>query len=156
MWPEGFLGTRADLLMDIIIVIIVIPPILMWYSFRFVPRNKLKIHKNLNLANLAIVLVVVVLFELDVRSSGGSGAFVKLSPYAGRGFLEVLLYFHIAVASITFISWLVLGLLSWKRFATALPGSFSGSHRRWGQGTFLGLLVTAITGVALYVLVFVA
>ena len=155
MWPEGFLGTRADLLMDIIIVIILLPPVLMWYSFRFVRENHHRAHKNINLALLAIVLVVVTLFEIDVRVSGGSGTFVKLSPYAGTLYLDILLYFHIVVASLTFISWLVLGIVSYKRFATALPGTFSVSHRRWGRRIFAGLLVTAVTGVALYVLVFV-
>lgn len=153
--PNGFLGTRADLLMDLVLIGILITPILMLYAFSLAKQKRFVAHRNLHVTLISILILAVILFELDIRLSGGSEAFLSGSPYAETKFMKVLLTFHILIAIASFTTWIGLETQSWKSFREALPGNFSYRHIQVGWVVYSGVVVTAITGLGLYILGFV-
>ena len=152
---KGFLGTRADLLMDLVVVAIVATPFIMMYAFGLARKKRFHSHRNIQTILLVLLLGAVCLFKTDIRIFGGTEAFLRGSPFAGTAFLRSFLAIHILIACCSFMGWLVLNVLSWKNFLKALPGDFSESHRFWGKAVYCGVVFTSSTGVALYILGFV-
>jgi uncharacterized membrane protein YozB (DUF420 family) len=147
----GFLGTRADLITDVVVVgFVAIPPLLWWSAMR-ARRGDHRLHRAVQTATLAVLSVLLVLFELNIRLRGES---VFLSGGAGAG-LRASLYVHLAIAVSTFLVWVALVLISWPRLGKVLPGRFSPGHRRLGRAVIAGTVLTALTGAALYVAAFV-
>jgi putative membrane protein len=155
MFPRGFLGTRSDLLMDIVLVAVTAVPFLMLYAFRLTKHREFTKHRNIQVLLVSVVFTAVVLFEIDIRASGGAKAFLGSGPLSGTTFLRVFLTVHVLVALLSFTGWLALAVASWKKFAHALPGRFSMDHRRYGKLIFSGAVFTAASGAALYVMSFV-
>lgn len=152
--PSGIFATRADLFMDVAISFLTALPALMGLALRFARTRRYRAHRNTQAATLLVVLVVVVLLELDIRLSGGTAAFLAHAP----GRLELvrpLLFVHVAAATLTAIAWLILAVISWRRFRITLPGTFSRLHRRIGWTTFAGACFLSSSGAALYALCFV-
>jgi uncharacterized membrane protein YozB (DUF420 family) len=154
MLPRGFLGTKADVLMDLVVVGIVIAPILMLYAFRLARQKRFFAHRNLHAILIVLLISTIALFEVDIRLSGGSKIFLKNNSLVNNTFLRVFLIFHIIIAVSSFIGWINLEIKSWKSFSKALPGEFSSKHIRQGKIIFGGVVATAITGVSLYILGF--
>ncbi len=152
--PPGFFGTRADLFMDVAIVVLTLLPCAMLTAFSFARRRRYVAHRNTQVATLALVLTILVLFELDIRWKGGSAVFLAQAP-ARATLVRTLLRAHIAVATLTFIGWLGLAYASWSRLGRSLPGSFSARHRRLGLFTFVGACALSSSGAAIYALVYV-
>jgi len=147
----GFLGTRADLITDVVVVgFIAIPPLL-WWSAQRARRGDHRLHRAVQSATLAVLTVLLVLFELNIRLRGES---VFLSADASAA-LRVSLYVHLAIAVGTFLVWTALVLVSWPRLGKVLPGRFSATHRRLGQAVIAGTVLTALTGAGLYIAAFV-
>ena len=155
MLPSGFLGTRADILMDFALIAVVLSPLIMLCSFRLAKRREYKKHGILQTGLLVLILITVVLFEIDIRLSGGSAAFIRLSRFAQAPFLHYFLKIHIALALTSFSGWFFLVLLSWKKFLRVLPGEFSVNHVFWGRWIYRGVVSTAVSGAGLYIFVFV-
>lgn len=152
--PNGFLGTRADILMDFVVVGIIITPLLMFYAFRLANGGRYIAHRNLNMILVSVLLLVVVLFEIDIRLAGGSKAFIGGSHFADAPFLTWLLRVHITIAVTSFLGWVLLEIKSFKSFLKILPGEFSSNHKKFGIAIFCGVILTAITGVSVYILSF--
>jgi uncharacterized membrane protein YozB (DUF420 family) len=140
--------------MDTVIVLLTLLPLLMLVAFRFARRGRAALHRNMQVATLVMVLLVVVLFELDVRLSGGKAAFLAHNP-ARASTVESILRFHIAVATFTFLAWLGLAAVSWPRFRRSLPGTFTRIHRLLGKVTFAGACLLSSTGALMYALMYV-
>jgi uncharacterized membrane protein YozB (DUF420 family) len=152
--PRGVFGTRADLFMDASIVFLTLLPVLIWRALRFAREKRYVAHRNMQIATLAVVLAVLVLFELDVRLTGGPAQFLAQAPERAS-FVRALMRLHIAVASLTFIAWFALALVSWKRLGNVLPGSFTRLHRRLGWTIFVGACFLSSSGALTYALVYV-
>jgi uncharacterized membrane protein YozB (DUF420 family) len=154
MLPPGFLGTRANLLMDVAILLFTALPFVILTAITQARHARLTFHRNLQVGTLITVTVALLLFETDIRLQGGTRVFLAnstLPPSLVGGFLLL----HVAIAAATFGSWLVLVLSSWRRFRQQLPGSFSDRHARWGRRTLTGICLTSGTGCGVYLLVFV-
>ena len=66
MLPQGFLGTRGDILMDLVILaFFIILPALLFSWFKVRSQDYLT-HKTVQLTLASILAVAVVLFELDL------------------------------------------------------------------------------------------
>ena len=153
--PHGFLGTRADALMDVVLLAVLATPVIFTLSFRLARGRKYASHRSLQTYLLAVLLAAVVLFEVDVRLSGGSGSLMRGSSYAGAPWLRFLLIAHVTGAVTTFLLWLGLVITSRRRFRQVLPGRFSALHRRLGRGVFAGTLYTAVSAILMYVCGFI-
>ena len=153
MLTTGFLGTRADAFVDVAMVFFAVAPFLMTQALRLAAQRRYRAHRRLQVGVLLGAIVAVVLLEGSIRFGHAVDAFT-VSAYYGTATLAGLFAIHLAVAVPTFIGWCVLAILSWRRFTGVLPGSFSPRHRFWGWLTFLGLWLTCLTGLGLYVLSF--
>jgi uncharacterized membrane protein YozB (DUF420 family) len=155
VFPDGFLGTRADLLTDLITVGYGVIPLALYLSSLLARRGARRLHRNLQCALLVLLTVILILFEANIRMRGGSDALFVSSSFAATPLLRFVLLSHLAIAISTYLAWLALTVVSWRRFESSLPGGFSGFHRRAGIAVILGNLATAMTGILLYVVGFV-
>ena len=149
----GLLGTRADPLVDSVLLFFIAAPFVMYSALRLARRGRHRAHRNLQVGLLLAMVVAVVVLELSIRS-GRTAEAVSGSAFVDTRILAVVFIVHLAVAIPTLLSWIILELLSWPRFLRLLPGSFSPTHTRWGRVTFIGLCVTSATGTGLYVMGF--
>ena len=147
MPTTGFLGTRADVFVDVAMVFFAAAPFLMAAQRRY------RAHRKLQVVVLLGGIVAVLLLEGSIRFGDAVEAFT-VSAYYGTAPMSALFAVHLAVAVPTFIAWCALAALSWRRFPRVLPGSFTPRHRLWGRLTFAGLWLTCVTGVGLYVMSF--
>jgi uncharacterized membrane protein YozB (DUF420 family) len=150
--PRGIFGTRADLFMDLAIVLLTALPFAMLGALRFARSGRVYAHRAMQTGLLVAVLVVLALFETDIRLAGGTRSYIAQSRM-GAAILP-LLRVHVAIALLTFVSWLALIVASWPRMRVTLPGAFSARHRAWGKVTFGGVCLMSATGAALYACVY--
>lgn len=155
MFPAGFLGTRADLLMDVIFVATLATPFILVWAIGLAKKGQHRKHRVVQVALLSVLLVAVVLFETEIRLSGGSGSLMKGSSYAGTWWLRGVTLAHVLANVVTFIVWLVLVIRSGRRFGTELPGDFTPAHRKAGRFVFAGTVFGALSAIVMYVLGFV-
>ena len=148
----GFLGTRADSLIDVSLVVLTATPILMGYAMTFAAGREYLKHRNLQLVGLLLGFGAVVLLETSLQLGSAKG--LLSSEFYGTPAMSRLFGVHLAIAIPTFLLWGILVTVSWRRYTFVLPGTFSRHHRGWRQLTFLGLCLTCATGLALYVMGF--
>lgn len=154
MLLNSFLGTRADAVVDAVLVLFIALPALLLMAFRLAARGGYRAHRNLQFGLLVTVCLAILLLELDIRFSDlMEGA--RTSSLHGSRLLASTFAIHVTVAVATFVSWLLLAVTSWRRFSERLPGSFSTRHRLWGRTVFAGVCLTSLTGALLYSFVFV-
>ncbi len=161
---DGFLGTRASLGMDVVLVgLIALLPVLAW-SVALVRRGRYVAHKRLQLFIVAALLAAIVVFEIDirlvsdwrVRAAGGPPWGGAPNPWWPAGVLAALgIHLVFAVSTPVLWAWVVWEALA--RFPVPpAPGSHGPRHRRMARLAALDLLLTAITGTIFYWLAFVA
>jgi uncharacterized membrane protein YozB (DUF420 family) len=142
--PRGFLGTRADILLDLVIVsLVVVVPVLL-YSWVQVRRKNYRVHKVVQLTLLIVLGVAVGAFEANMRMLGGIFEATRASSYSGTATLNFWIYFHTLLAITTTLVWLVLAIVSVRRFPKPpQPNEFGPMHRRWGR---IGMVIMGLTG----------
>jgi putative membrane protein len=151
----SLLGTRADLLVDLVLALNLTAPVAMLWSFGIARRRGFARHRRVQLVLLACCILAVLCLEARIRLAGGSGALVGASPFAGTPLFRGVFAAHVSGAVLTYATW---GLLAWsstRRFGRTLPGPFATTHRRIGLAVFTGMCFTALSASAIYVLGFV-
>lgn len=155
MLPQGFLGTRADILMDIVIVSLAAILPIIWFSWTRARRRRWGTHKKTQLALGITLAVVVSLFEADLRLSGGIFELTKQSAFHGTALLNASIWTHMAFSISTALIWLGLTIASVRKFdSPPRPGTFSRTHKLWGRIGMIDMVLTGITGIELYVVGF--
>jgi len=155
MFEAGFLGTRAPLFMDMVTLIVVLLPLLLGGTILFAKMGRYEAHKIAQIALFVVSVIVVGYFEYGVRIGGGFDEFVKGSSLS-HSFIFYFLIFHIAIAIITLYTWLKTLVFSIKAYShSSLPGSESAHHIKMAKQTALWINATAITGIGVYLLLFV-
>jgi hypothetical protein len=149
-------GTRAGLVVDLTYVVTLIAPLVSLFAFRAAGAGRYELHRKVQLATLAVCFAAVVALEVCIRLAGGSGSLLATAPPQWARAARVFLGVHIVTAVITYLAWLVLAVMSLRRYRGTLPGGFSRSHRRAGWLVFSGLCFTALSATGMYVLAFVA
>jgi len=149
--PKGFLGTEADILMDLVLVsFALILPVLV-FSWRLARSGNYSGHKRAQLILGIALAVVVALFEVDLSVSGGIQELTKASEYAGTSVLNFWIISHTIVAILTSLVWLALIPLSlWKFDNPPVPGGFSKWHKILGKTAMLSMMVTGLSAFPLY------
>ena len=117
---DGFLGTRASLMLDIVAVaMLVVLPVLgaSVYAVKF--RRLYQLHKRLQLILAVVLLATVALFEVDMRVNGWRDR-AQASPYFGSetspNYVSYALYVHLAFAVTTAVLWLAVTVRSCDNF----------------------------------------
>jgi len=153
MFSAGFLGTSAPFYMDLVTLYFALLPLLLGVAISFAVRGLYDTHYRMQLSVFVLTLLMVVVFEVGVRISGGFLAFMEQSQ-ASHDMMVLLLVVHILVALISVVLWsaLIYGAIKRNRIE-ALP--MTPSHRKVGYYVFGGMSLTAIMGVSIYYFLFV-
>lgn len=151
MFPRGFLGTRADLLMDIVIIALVaVVPIVLW-NWQLARSGRWQQHKRMQIGLAVLLALVVGLFEYNLRLQGGIFEATRASSYAGTATLNFWIWFHTFFAITTLLVWIGLITASLRRFPNPpVPGAFSPRHRFWGRIGMVWMLATGVTSLPVY------
>jgi uncharacterized membrane protein YozB (DUF420 family) len=149
-------GSRASLMLDVVaLAMLLVLPALTANLHLARRRRRYDLHKRGQLALGLALLVVVLLFEIDVRLHDWT-ALAEPSPYYGT-WLFPFLYMHIALASLTTALWITTTMHALRRFpAPPRPGPASSAHRRLGYATAACTYATAVTGWIFYWAAFLA
>jgi hypothetical protein len=156
MFPQGFFGTRADLLFDLVVssLIFIVP--LLFYSWRMAGRGHYLVHRNIQMVLTVVLTAVLVIFEMNLRSKGGIFAMTQGSRFAGTPVLSLSIYGHMMLAFSTAAIWLMLVGTALRRFPLSpKPARFQNFHRFWGKCALITMICTGISAVELYVVGFV-
>lgn len=155
MFETGFLGTRAPFFMDFVMIMVAVLPLLALGAIALAKVKNYKLHALSQSIIFVVSVIVVSYFEYGVRAGGGFEKFMEGSNTSHNYALYVLI-FHIAVALISLVVW-IKTIWSARKATKAgtLPGKDSVAHKKAGQLTFIGIFLTAFTGIWVYVLLFV-
>jgi len=147
MFHDGFFGTRAPLFMDIVTLIVSVLPFLVAGAIALARRKNYKAHAYTQVLIFAFSVIVLLYFEFGVRMAGGFDAFMKESS-VHYTYALVVLILHIGIAIITLLIWT-------KTIFRAKVQLQNKTHKKAGLYTFIGVIFTSLTGIWVYLLMFV-
>ena len=154
---DGFIpGSRASFMLDAVVVgMAVIMPVLAW-SIHVVRRRKdYALHRKIQLTLGVVLLIVVSLFEVDVRIYGWRHL-AEPSPYYETSLFPVL-YVHLFFSVTTTLLWVYTIVGAVRRFDNPpVPNQYSSHHRRVAWASAIFMSCTAVTGWTFYWMAFVA
>ena len=155
IFQSGFLGTRSPLFMDIVSVIVLLLPFLIFAAISLAKKENYKAHENVQKLLFVVTVIVVGFFEYGVRVAGGYKVLSEGSSVSHNYFIYVLI-FHIFISVVTLVLW-VTTLHYARRYKrqNTLPGLYSDAHKEYGKRTFIGITLTMLTGGWVYALLFV-
>ena len=154
MFQPGFLGTRAPFFMDFVMIMVALLPLLVLLAISFAKKKNYKLHALSHSIIYVVAVIVVSYFEYGVRAGGGYEGFVQGSSVS-HNYAFYVLIFHIAVSVIGFIIWTHTLIVARRDSKThTLPGLYSKVHKKAGKRTFIWIVLTAITGIWVYILLF--
>jgi len=154
MFAPGFFGTRAPFFMDLMILVIALLPFALYLGVLWARKGYYDLHRWYQWLLFFVALVVVGWFEYGVRAGGGFARYSQLAHLPVKvliGFLVV----HVVIAVLTLYWWirtLSQAERNWR--SRNLPGGYSLRHIRNGWRTAWGIFFTSLTGVWVYLLLF--
>jgi putative membrane protein len=149
--PAGFLGTRGDILMDVVILafMLILPSLI--YSWGQARKKQYATHKRWQLIIFTLLAVAVSLFEADMMMAGGIFVLTAESSYSGTSFFNTLMYSHTALAISSSLIWVCLVAASlWKFDNPPSPNQFSKTHRRWGRVGMILMMLAGLSSLPVY------
>ncbi|MCG8450889.1 MAG: DUF420 domain-containing protein [Pirellulales bacterium] len=154
---DGFLGTRASLMLDVVFVaMFVVLAVMGWSIYQVRYRKRYALHKRTQLLLAGILLVTVMAFEVDMRLYGWEDRAAGEIGGSADPVVWKALYVHLVFAISSALLWPVVIYRAWKQFPTPpAPNTHSRSHLFWARLAALDLLMTSVTGWVFYVLAFV-
>ena len=156
MFEAGFLGTRAPIFMDIIVIIVGLLPFLIAFTIWFAINKMYGLHRFFQTILFVVTIVALVYFKYGMYMAGGFDVYIKGSSIDST-IAFYFLVFHIVIASITLIMWFAtMKFASGDNRRKALPGLYSNSHKKSGKRLAFAILLTSITGVIVYWMLFIA
>lgn len=154
----GILPTRGSLMLDVVALAMVgVTAVLLFSVYQARVRKNYASHRAIQLVLAVALLVVIVLFEIDMRFISDWRIQAAESAYFAGGWVDRWLWIHLFFAVPTFVLWVLLvGLALRKMGANFENVAHRQFHRRLGwAGTFF-MLMTAVTGWIFYWVSFVA
>ncbi|MCA9232466.1 MAG: DUF420 domain-containing protein [Planctomycetales bacterium] len=154
---DGFLGSRASFMLDFVcLAMVAVVFVLGWSIWQVRRHSRYALHRRVQLALAAVLLVVLVVFEVDVRLHGWQARAVgEIGGKASR-LVMASLTIHLFFALTTVFLWILVIASAWRRFPNPpVPNEHSAMHRRWGRLAAWDMVLTSVTGWVFYVLAFV-
>ncbi|HLV92673.1 MAG TPA: DUF420 domain-containing protein [Aequorivita sp.] len=139
-------------IMTAVMLLTLISPFGVYYAVKLAKKQDYTGHRKFQNIIFFICVLGVLALEVLIRYSGGSGSLASKSNYYGTGFFTFTLVSHIIVAVLTYLLWTVLIIISNRKFQKTLPGKFSKTHKQIGIIVFIGLIYTAISALAVYLM----
>ena len=147
MFHQGFFGTRAPFFMDMVTFIVALLPLLVSIAIYFAKKKSYRLHAFTQVFIYIFSMIIIVYFEYGVRLGGGFNYFIE-GTHLSHNYIFVVLMFHIAVSIMTMLIWSVTIFMTRKQLATK-------THKKAGVYTFIGVVLTSLTGIWVYSLLFV-
>lgn len=138
--------------MTAVLGVTLLAPAFSYYAIKKARQKDFKTHKKTQTIVYALCAVAVLVLELMIRLSGGSGSMYEDSSHADHPVFKTILIAHIIGAVLTFLLWTFLIIKSRRKFQETLPGKFSRTHKKMGILVFVGLIYTGITALIVYLM----
>jgi len=168
---DGFLGTRASIMLDVVFVaMFVVLAVMAWSIYLVRYRQEYLLHKRIQLILGTVLLITVAAFEVDMQwltewelravaspyfvqdYSSATPAAAKWGCTVGRSLL-----LHLSFAVPTFALWVFVIVQALRHFPRPpQPAPYSRRHKLWGRLAAFGMTMTSLTGWVFYYLAFVA
>lgn len=154
---DGFLGTRAPFMIDVVSLAMVgVVLVLAWSVYQVKIRRRYWLHKWTQITLGVVLLVVVILFEIDIRLHGWEDRAAQQIGGHPEPIVIAALWVHLVFAVSTVILWPVTIGLAIKNFGEPpAPGPHSRIHVPLARTAAADMVLTAITGWIFYWLAFV-
>jgi hypothetical protein len=158
---DGFLGTRASLMLDVVaLAMLFVVPALAFSVYLVMVRRQYTWHKRIQVTLGLALLITVIAFEADMRI-GGWRHRAEDSPFAdadgATDWVSVALGIHLCFAVTAALLWIAVITRALRNFPVpAMPAAHSPWHRRVGMAAAIDMVCTAVTGWIFYYLAFVA
>ena len=143
MFREGFLGTRAPFFMDFTTLIVAMLPFLIAISIYFARTKSFKVHQISQIIILIFSAIVITYFEYGVRLGGGFKGYIQESSFSSSMAMFILII-HIIIAIYTLYIWV----------ATIIKAKTSTTHAQDGKKVALGIVATSMSGIWIYIILF--
>ena len=155
MFAPGFMGTRAPFFMDVVTLIVALLPLLVYGAILLARRGDYKLHAIVQNIIFTLSVIIIGYFEMGVRVGGGFDAFISGSGVS-HTYAFVVLGLHIIIATVTLFFWVMTVVFGNREYrAKQLPGLASRAHKKLAVKTFVGIVLTAFSGIWVYLLLFV-
>ena len=153
---DGFLGTRASLMLDVVFVAMFAVIIVMsWSIYQVRYHRRYELHKKVQLTLAAVLLIAVLAFEVDMRLYGWEARAAGQVGGSASSTVWTALYVHLVFAISSALLWPVVIYRALRRFPKPpAPNEHSASHNFWARLAALDMLMTSITGWVFYLLAF--
>ncbi len=154
---DGFLGTRASLMLDVVfLAMFAVVPLMLLSVYLVRSRKQYRLHKQIQICLASVLAIAVILFEIDIRINGWILR-AELSPYYGTMILNLSLWVHLLFAITTAVLWVYVVVQALRKIPNPPgPCSYSSKHIFWARLAVLDMILTALTGCLFYCLAFVA
>jgi len=149
MQMEGFLGTRADFIVDTVMITSALLPFLLFAAILFAKKEKYDLHKWSQITLFTAVNLLVIALETDIRF-GGIDKVIEQSKYYGSETMTIIFLVHLFFAISSTLLWFWLIIISVRRY----PVHFRFPHKRYGIITYIDIVLSVLTGWILYALAF--
>jgi putative membrane protein len=155
---DGFLGTRAPLMLDLLVTAMLgFVLVLGWSVYQVRYRRRFLLHKRVQITLGVLLLAVIILFEIDMQLHGwqsrAAGAVNGVPPAP----VWYALYVHLVFAVTTVVLWPVVIVLALRNFPNPpRPALHSRIHVPLARAAAIDMVLTAATGWVFYWLAFVA
>lgn len=157
MGLSGFLGNRSTFMLDVVVVALfaVLPTLLV--SILVVRRARnYQLHKRLQTTMAYVLLITVLAFEIDIRTSDWEALATPASATEPPARVYAMLYVHLVFAVSTVALWAWVLWRAHRRFPKPPgPSQHSRAHAFWGYVAAFDMLGTAVTGWIFYWMAFV-
>ena len=138
--------------MTTVLIVTLVAPVFSYYAIKKARQKDFKTHKKIQTIVYAFCIAAVLVLELLIRFSGGSGSMFKDSSHVDNPVFKTILIAHIIGAVLTYIVWTFLIIKSRLKFQKTLPGKFSVTHKSLGIIVFIGLVYTGVTALIVYLM----
>ncbi len=158
---DGFLGTRASFMLDVVfIAMFIVVPVMGWSIYLIKYKRNFWLHKRIQVGLGLTLLVAVTVFEVDIRLHGWRDR-AAASPFYSENLLSGLvnwsLWIHLLFAVSTFFLWIFVLTQAIRKFPKPpTPREYGGTHMLWARIAAIGMSCTAVSGCTFYWLAFVA
>ena len=144
---DGFLGTDAPLVLDLIVVVLALAIPLLVFSIGAASRGAHRVHKAIQITLTVVLAIALIGFELQVQQSGWEEMTnFAAQPPSRQNHLTFALGVHLLFAISTPFLWIA-----------AMSATDRGrSHRVLGRLAAADLCLTALTGWYWYYVAFVS
>lgn len=144
-------------MLDVLVIgMLVVVAVLCWSVYQVKFRRRYQLHKRVQLMLGVVVLIVVVLFEIDIRLHGWEMRASGIEGGRASAAVWYALYVHLVFAVSSIILWPVTIFLALKNFPNPpRPSAHSRVHIPLARTAAIDMVMTAITGWIFYWLAFV-